>query len=353
MSVQADRVDPVAVDARPRDRGVGIWLLCVAGMVALILIVGGLTRLTDSGLSITEWKPVTGVVPPLSHDHWLEEFEKYKQIPEYQQINKGMSLSEFQWIYWWEWAHRFLARTVGLVFAIPFLFFAIKGRIGRSDWPKYAGLFLLGGFQGFMGWYMVSSGLSERVDVSQYRLAAHLGIAVLIFGFSLWLALGHLIERRAPGPAALAVAARLTIGLIFLQILSGAFVAGTDAGFTYNTWPLMDGAFIPDQIFDTDPAWLAAFEDHRTIQFNHRMLGYGVAFMVFALWFAGRGRHVVLPYGVRPLLTLLLGLVLVQIALGVWTLLAVVPIAMGALHQFGALCVFGAAIVLAYRLNPR
>ena len=353
MSIQAERIDPVSVGRQRRDRAVGIWLLCVAAMVALILIVGGLTRLTDSGLSITEWKPVTGVIPPLSHDHWLEEFEKYKQIPEYHQVNKGMSLSEFQWIYWWEWAHRLLARTVGLVFAIPFLFFAVRGRIARTEWPKFIGLFLLGGFQGFMGWYMVSSGLSDRVDVSQYRLAAHLGIAVLIFGFSLWIALGYLVERRAPGPAALAVASRLTVGLIFAQIITGAFVAGTDAGFTYNTWPLIDGAFIPERIYDTAPAWLAAFEDHLTIQFNHRMLGYGVAFMVFALWFAGRGRHVVLPQGVRGLLSVLLVLVLLQIALGIWTLLAVVPIAMGALHQFGALCVFGAAIILAYRLNPR
>lgn len=330
------------------DRGIGIWLMIVAGFIALIVLVGGLTRLTDSGLSITEWKPVTGALPPLSHEAWLEEFEKYKQIPEYSQVNRGMTLAEFEWIYWWEWAHRQLARTVGFVFLLPMLWFMAKGRITRAEAPRFVVLFLLGGAQGALGWFMVASGLTDRVDVSQYRLAAHLSVAVLLFGMIFWTGLRYLTTAREEGPPDLAVPARLFIGLIFLQIVSGAFVAGIHAGHIYNTWPLMDGSFIPDGLYATD---MASFEDHLTAQFNHRMLAYVVLAGGIGLWLGARTQT--LTPSMSRALYVMLGALALQVGLGIATLLLVVPLPLAAAHQMGAIVLFAAAINFAFRLNPR
>ena len=233
-------MDPSAkqIAARPY---IQAWLLAVAGLVFAMVIVGGATRLTDSGLSITEWKPILGALPPLNQADWLEAFEKYKQIPEYQVINRGMELGEFKFIFWWEWSHRFLGRFIGLAFFVPMLAFWLTGRLESRLRAPLAGLFILGGLQGLMGWYMVMSGLAERVDVSQYRLAAHLTLAAFIFAGLIWVTL-DISQRRTGrvkfGPLALIV-------LIVLQIFAGALVAGLDAGLTYNTWPLMDGDFIP------------------------------------------------------------------------------------------------------------
>lgn len=333
------------------DRAIGIWLMTVAVFIALIVLVGGLTRLTDSGLSITEWKPVTGALPPLSHEAWVEEFEKYKQIPEYDLVNKGMTLSEFEWIYWWEWSHRLLARMVGFVFLLPMLWFIFKGRIARAEAPRFVVLFLLGGAQGALGWFMVASGLVDRVDVSQYRLAAHLSVAILLFGMIFWTALRYITKDREQGPADLAVPARLFIGLVFAQIVTGAFVAGIHAGHIYNTWPLMDGAFIPDGLYDPRFNGLAAFEDHLTVQFNHRMLAYTVLAGGIGLWLGARTQE--LTQKMRGALNLLMIALFLQVALGIITLLTVVPIGLAAAHQMGAVLLFAAAINFAFRLDPR
>ena len=219
-----------------------------------MILVGGVTRLTDSGLSITEWKPIMGAIPPLSEADWQHAFEAYRQIPEYAQVNPTMDLAAFKTIYWWEWTHRFLGRLIGAAFLVPFLFFWWAGYISRALWPKLAGLFALGGLQGAVGWYMVKSGLVDRIDVSQYRLAVHFGIAVLILGATLWLWLGLGAEpkRKSPRPHhALGVAA-LVLVLVYLQMLAGALVAGLDAGFGFNTWPLINGAFVPDGLGGSD-----------------------------------------------------------------------------------------------------
>ncbi len=346
-------MDVLANPHPPKDKGVGLWLLFVCGFLAAIVLVGGLTRLTDSGLSITEWKPVTGMVPPLSEQHWQEEFDKYRQIPEYHIVNKGMSLHEFKSIYWWEWAHRFLARSVGLIFLVPFLYFLVRGRIEKSAIPRFAFMFLLGGAQGALGWFMVSSGLTERVDVSQYRLAAHLGLAFIIYGYIFWSALPYFLGRGAEGPPGLAMGARLLVGLVFLQIISGAFVAGIHAGRVYNTWPLMDGKFIPNGLFNMIPKGAAMFEDHLTAQFDHRMLAYVVLAGIAALVYAGFERRAILPKGAMTALWILGGVALGQVVLGILTLLHVVPIGLAAAHQIGALTLFTAMLYTSFRLSAK
>lgn len=332
-------------EARPSAKlaPVRAWLYMIAGLVALMVIVGGATRLTDSGLSITEWKPILGAIPPLSEADWQTALSKYRQIPEYQQINKGMSLAEFKVIYWWEWSHRFLGRFVGVAFLIPFLFFWMTGRITRRLVPRLAVLFVLGGLQGLLGWYMVMSGLVDRVDVSQYRLAAHLGLAVLIFGAILWVAFGLREDgdRRRP-PDALALSAAGLAAMIFLQIVLGAFVAGTDAGVVHNTWPLMDGRLIPEGLAVLSPWYLNLFENVLTVQFNHRIGAY-----ILLAWICGHVIWVVqrkgegLPAVGAGLLAVI---ALVQVCLGIWTLLAHVPIDIALLHQGVAIVLFGLAI---------
>lgn len=309
------------------------WLIGVAGLVFVMVIVGGATRLTDSGLSITEWQPLLGAIPPFTEQHWLEAFEKYRQIPEYQLVNKGMSLEDFKFIYWWEWAHRFLGRVIGLAFFLPFVYFVVTGALSVRLALRCGVLFVLGGLQGALGWYMVASGLVDRVDVSQYRLAAHLSLATIIFGALLWVALGLEARRHVPRDGR-EWTALLIAGLVLVQVAAGGFVAGLDAGFGYNTWPLMDGALVPQGLFASQPWWRNIFENALTVQFNHRVLAYVIA--VLALSYA----YVVQS---RPG-ALLAGAVLLQIALGIWTLLWSVPLWLGLAHQGGALVVFAAAI---------
>jgi heme a synthase len=318
---------------------VRLWLFAVAALIFAMIIVGGATRLTDSGLSITEWKPLLGAIPPLTEADWLAAFEKYKQIPEYQLVNKGMSLAEFQAIYWWEWAHRFLGRFIGIAFFVPFALFWLRGMLPKGSMPKLAVIFLLGGAQGALGWYMVMSGLSERTDVSQYRLAAHLGLAVLIFGAILWVAFGlrERAARMAASGAQTAMAGAI-VAAIFLQVLLGGFVAGTDAGLSHNTWPLMDGALIPDGLGVMQPWYLNAFENVLTIQFNHRMFGYLIAVMALAnLLIAWRSRF-------SGVATALFAVVIAQIALGVLALLSHLQIGLALAHQGGAIILFGLSI---------
>lgn len=322
-------------------RPVAIWLFVMCALVALMVIVGGATRLTDSGLSIVEWRPVTGAVPPMSEADWLAEFEKYKTIPEYQQVNWGMSLADFKEIYWWEWGHRFLGRLIGVAFLVPFLWFAATKRIDRALGVKLAGLLLLGGAQGALGWWMVSSGLSGRVDVSQYRLAAHLALAVLLFALMFWLAL-DLVSRRKETRSNLApFALALAVG-VYLQMILGAFVAGLRAGRTYNTWPLMDGEFFPAGYFVGAPRWRDMFETAAAAQFNHRIGAYLLAAATLWLFLAARRSDLQ-----RPAQFLFVA-VMLQVALGVWTVLAATPIALGLAHQAGALIVFAAALAFAH-----
>jgi cytochrome c oxidase assembly protein subunit 15 len=329
-------------------RAIAIWLFLVCALLVAMIVLGGLTRLTGSGLSITTWKPIHGALPPLSQSDWQQEFDAYKAIPQYQRINKGMTLEEFKGIFWWEWAHRNLGRLIGFAFLVPFLMFAFQRRIEPPLYPRLIALFVLGGLQGVLGWFMVMSGLQDRVEVSQYRLVAHLGLAVAIYAAMLWTAL-PLWRGQWPAPIrsypmlpwALAVAA-----LIYLQILLGGFVAGLDAGLVYNTWPLMDGKIIPQGLY---PSLLAPFEDVTTAQFNHRIVAYVVTALTAALWIAERRTAQTRETALTG--NLLLGALALQVVLGVWTLLAAAPVWLSALHQFGAVALLTAALVHIFALR--
>lgn len=309
------------------------WLYFTAVLVFCMVIVGGATRLTDSGLSITEWQPILGVIPPLTEQQWLEALEKYRQIPEYQLINRGMSLEDFKFIYWWEWAHRFLGRFIGLVFFLPFVFFAVTGALTPRTLWRSAALFVLGGLQGALGWYMVASGLVDRVDVSQYRLSAHLTLATVIFGAILWVAFGLERKRRLVKGSREWMAV-LIVGLVILQVAAGGFVAGLDAGMGYNTWPLMDGQLIPAGLMIMKPWWANLFENAMTVQFNHRILAYVIVVVVAGYAYVVQTREA----------TLVLAAVLLQVMFGIWTLLWQVPLWLGLVHQGGALVVLAAAL---------
>jgi cytochrome c oxidase assembly protein subunit 15 len=311
-----------------------------------MILVGGATRLTESGLSITEWKPVTGTIPPLTEADWQAEFDAYKQIPQYTELNRGMSLDQFKTIYWWEWTHRFLGRLIGAVFFVPFVVFWIAGYIPRALLPRLIGLFVLGGIQGAIGWYMVKSGLVDRTSVSQYRLMIHFGMAVVILGYTLWLLFGlnaagqgSRVRASASAPAWIA---GIVLALIFLQLLAGALVAGLDAGMGYNTWPLINGAFVPDGLGTAQPWYLNLFENGLAVQFNHRMLAYALvlATLAQAIWLGLRGA----PQSMFGTALTLAVLTLMQATLGVWTLLLAVPISLGLAHQAGAIAVFVVAL---------
>ncbi len=335
-----------AAEAASGNRAVELWLWSVAALVFAMIVVGGATRLTDSGLSITEWKPILGAIPPLSDADWQVAFEKYKQIPEYHLVNKGMALEAFKTIFWWEWGHRFLGRIIGLAFALPLVALWAAGRLRAGLAPKLVGVLALGGLQGAFGWYMVSSGLSERVDVSQYRLALHLTTAFTIFAALIWLALD---ERRARHPAAGGYASRsvqrlavaLTV-LVFAQVILGAFVAGLKAGLVYNTWPSMDGQWFPSDYWAANPAYLSFFESHAAAQFNHRLSAYVLILAVLAqLWIVIRQ-----PAGaaVQRTTIILCAAVFAQMVIGILTLLSHVPLHLGLLHQGGGALVLVIAV---------
>jgi len=317
------------------------WLYLILLMLFALVLVGGATRLTESGLSITEWKPIHGVIPPLSEAEWQEEFDLYRQIPQYQQINKGMSLQDFKYIFWWEWAHRVLARGVGFVFALPLLFFWATGRVERGLTPKLLGLLALGGLQGAVGWWMVASGLVERTDVSQYRLAMHLTLACIIFVAIMVVARGLAPHTEAPADRGTRRFAGWLVIAVLFQIFLGGLVAGTNAGLSYNTWPLMDGAIIPSDLFVMSPAWVNFFENVKTVQFVHRVGAY-VLFLL-ALWhMIATGRKLRGTTHARRAVVLF-HLVLIQAAIGIATLLMHMPLHWALLHQGFALIVLGFA----------
>ncbi len=324
-------------------RWVRTWLYLCALVLLSLVIVGGATRLTDSGLSITEWAPIHGVIPPLTEAQWLEELEKYRQIPEYQLINKGMSMAEFQFIFWWEWGHRFLARALGLVVALPLAFFWLTGRLDRRIKLPLLGLFALGGSQGFIGWWMVSSGLSERVDVSHYRLATHLCMAAIILGVMIWIARGIAPHTRDLKPTAYAhfTAAALAI-LIFFQIYLGALVAGLDAGLVFNQWPRMGEGFYPAEMWEAALGWLNVMENPAIVQFVHRTGAYVLLIAVFwhaiVCWlYAPRSTH-----AWRALVLALL--VVFQAMVGIITLVMAVPLDWALVHQGLAFIVLAFAV---------
>jgi cytochrome c oxidase assembly protein subunit 15 len=338
-SIETPHLGDIA-PARDRLRPVRIWLYCIAALVLLMVALGGITRLTDSGLSIVEWKPISGALPPLSDADWQAEFDAYQQIPEYQMQNRGMSLDAFKYIFWWEWSHRFLGRVIGFAFAVPFLVFLVQRRFSWSLAAPLAGLFVLGGLQGALGWWMVSSGLSERVDVSQYRLAAHLGAAALLFMALVWVA--RRLEPRPMTPERPRWPIVLLLLLVFVQLIAGAFVAGIDAGMGYNTWPLMDGALIPSGLGIMQPWWLNLFENALTVQFVHRCIAYVIVLYTgLLLWRQARRGGFVGVNGWLPRIGVLIAL---QVVLGIATLLSAVPISLALGHQALAFLLCGTIV---------
>jgi cytochrome c oxidase assembly protein subunit 15 len=327
------------------DAAVRTWLWLVAALVFTMVVVGGATRLTDSGLSITEWQPILGAIPPLGDADWQSAFEKYKATPEYAIVNAGMSLAEFKFIYWWEWTHRFLGRFIGFAFAVPFVGFWIARMLRPGFAPKLLGVLALGGLQGGIGWYMVMSGLVDRVDVSQYRLALHLLVAFAILALLVWLALSvgpPPDKQRAPTLTRGALwGARLLFLLVFVQCGLGALVAGLKAGLTYNTWPLMDGRLVPTGLGALSPWYENVFENVTTVQFDHRVVAYAVVAIAvcYAVMLARKGtdERAIGSAG------LLAAAVLAQTGVGIWTLLYNVPLPLGLAHQAGAALVVAAA----------
>lgn len=335
-------------------RPIAWWLLVCCALVFAMVVLGGVTRLTGSGLSMVNWKPVSGVLPPIGQAAWEREFEHYRETPEYRYVNKGMSLAEFKGIFWFEYAHRVLGRLIGIVFLLPFLYFLLRRRIEASLAPKLAAMFVLGGLQGLLGWYMVKSGLVDDPHVSQYRLAAHLGLAVLIYVFMLWTAL-DLLRGADTGADTGADRARsrvaagaliLTIA-VFVTMMSGAFVAGLKAGFTYNTFPLMAGRWVPDGMWAMTPAYLNLFENPTTVQFTHRVIAIATFVGILALWLAANRTAMTRPQ--RLWLHAAGGAAMIQVALGISTLLLRVPVPLAALHQAGAMALLTVLLVLAHK----
>jgi cytochrome c oxidase assembly protein subunit 15 len=339
------------IDAsRPKPRrAIFIWLHILLGMLAIMIVVGGLTRLTDSGLSITEWNPIKGAIPPMSDSAWLKTFQKYQAIPEYQLQNKAMTLSGFKAIYWWEWSHRQVGRVIGLVWGFGFFWFLARRQIPSGWTGRLFLLGVLGGLQGALGWWMVSSGLTGRmVDVASYRLAMHLGLAFTIMGLIAWFSFqlrrggAALLQARRLRDVRLSRLVTILLVLVFAQILLGALVAGIDAGRAYVDWPLMNGQFLPSESFDYTPFWTNFFENSALVQFNHRMLGYTVFLVTVYAWWQSRKSAL---NSVRSSFNLVMVMVLIQMTLGITTVLYAAPWQVAIVHQIGAI----ALIVLVLR----
>ena len=352
LSADATPIEAGGGTGPPARRQVAAWLLACCALVFAMVVVGGVTRLTHSGLSIVEWQPILGTLPPLNEAQWLETFAKYKLTPEYRKVNHQMNLDEFKGIFWWEYFHRLLGRLIGFVFLLPLLWFWWRDRIDRPLALKLVGIFVLGGLQGAMGWYMVKSGLVDDPRVSQYRLTAHLSIALAIYATMLWTALGLIY----PGASATGAAQSRLRGfswiitaLIAYMVATGGFVAGIRAGLAYNTFPLMNGHWVPPELFMLEPWHLNFFNNMATVQFDHRLGAWLLAFLVPWLWMSAR-RHALSPRA-NFAINLLLGLLALQIALGIATLLLLVPVPLAAAHQGGAVLLLGAALLLNHALR--
>ncbi|MBF0162533.1 MAG: COX15/CtaA family protein [Magnetococcales bacterium] len=332
-------------------RSVARWLFLCCALIVAMVVVGGLTRLTGSGLSMVQWAPVLGWIPPLQEADWQEQFRYYRQSPEFMKINWDMTLEGFKSIFWLEYIHRLLARVTGLVFLLPFLYFWLRRRINQSLAWQFALMFFLGGLQGVVGWYMVASGLVEDPHVSPYRLTAHLGLAVALYAYMLWVALGLHFGQRAGGSQGhpLLKSAVALSGLIYFTLLSGGFVAGLDAGMAYNTFPLMNDEWIPDGIWRLEPFHRNFFENVATVQWDHRLLATLVFVAVLRFWWVVR-RHLV-SRTIRLTAHLLLGMVLLQLTLGISTLLWLVPTPLASAHQTGAVLLFTLSLFTTHRLR--
>ncbi|WP_299841321.1 heme A synthase [uncultured Paracoccus sp.] len=345
------------IDAAPKGarRAIRAWLVVLFVMVAAMIALGGATRLTGSGLSITEWAPVTGTLPPMDEAKWQAEFEAYQQIPQFTEVNPDMDLAGFKQIYWWEWSHRFLGRAVGLVWALGFLVFLATKRIPTGWTPRLLGIGALGGLQGAIGWWMVHSGLQEgMVRVASYRLATHLGLAFAILGLIAWYALlltrseADLMRARRAGEGKLFSMSTGLMHLTFLQILIGALVAGIDAGRQYTGWPTMGGEWIPAAIWDGALGWRNFFENPALVQFIHRMTGYLLAIFAVVVWLrARRSPHPV----TRGAFTVMIVMVAVQVGLGIMNVLNASPLPLALAHQIGAIALF--ALIIRARFNAR
>lgn len=342
------RTAPRAADG---ERPIAWWLIACCALVFALVLVGGITRLTESGLSITQWQPLSGVVPPLNEAQWADAFQHYQAIPQYRAIHADMTLDAFKGIYLWEYVHRLLGRLVGAAFGLPLVYFLWRGRISRRLAPKLAALFVLGALQGAIGWYMVASGLEGRIEVSQYRLALHLATAVVIYGAMLWVALDLLPAREVRAPASLRHGANAVLGLAFLTLIAGAFVAGLRAGYVFNTFPLMNGDWVPPDYWRLAPWYANWFENVAAVQFDHRVLALATVAATLTLWAVGL--RVALAPGQRLALHVLLAMAAVQASLGVATLLLVVPLKLAALHQAGAMGLVTAALVARHGLGAR
>jgi len=345
--------NPSTALSNPDHKAIAIWLLSCCAVIFGMIILGGVTRLTGSGLSMVEWAPIMGILPPLNQAEWQETFLLYQQFPEYQLKNFHMSLDDFKSIFWFEYGHRLLGRSIGMIFLLPFLFFLFRGKIEKALTPKLIFMFILGGMQGLMGWYMVKSGLVNDPHVSQYRLTAHLGLAVVIYVYMLWVALGLLYPKISEFTdntnSKIARFSLIISGIIVITILSGGFVAGTHAGFAFNTFPLMNGRLIPEGLFEQSPLWRNFFENIVTVQFDHRVLATLLFLLIPAFWFKA-GKLALSPLA-RTGCHLLLAALVLQVTLGISTLLLVVPVALAAAHQAGAIILLTAALFVSQQLH--
>ncbi|MET0677112.1 MAG: COX15/CtaA family protein [Bradyrhizobium sp.] len=321
------------------------WLISVAALIAIMVLVGGATRLTESGLSIVEWKPVTGSLPPLSESQWQQAFEGYKAIPQYRELNAGMTLHEFKTIFWWEWSHRLLGRVIGAVYLLPFLYFLWRGAFGPELKRRLWLIFALGGLQGAVGWWMVASGLTHRTEVSQYRLATHLMLALIIFASIVWTLRRMSARSQAVVPWSLKMTGMAVLAVTFLQIYFGALVAGLRAGRVYNTWPEIDGAFIPSaaRLWFEEPWWRNMFDNVLTVQFEHRMTAY--ALLILAVIHATNATRARAGAALTGGAWLLVGTIVLQATLGILTLLNQVPIDLALAHQAVAIVVLTLAVL--------
>ncbi len=341
---------PLQLDQSAR-RQVAAWLLVCCIMIFAMVILGGVTRLTGSGLSMVEWDPIFGVVPPLDEQAWEDVFTKYRESPEYQKINLGMDLHGFKAIYWFEFSHRLLGRSIGTVFLLPFLYFLWRRKLTPRLIPRLAFAFVLGGLQGLLGWYMVKSGLVDNPHVSQYRLTAHLGLALLIYAYLLWLLYDLLFTPtdRPHKPAGLKKMANVVLGLAAVTIASGGFVAGLKAGHAYNTFPKMGDQWLPPAGWSLQPGWRNLFENIATVQFDHRLLATLTFMAILLFWLKGLGQQ--LDTSARAALHLLMLMAVVQVGLGISTLLLHVPVALAATHQAGALLLLTLALLVSHRMH--
>ena len=332
--------DPETGLPTPSGGAVTAWLWCMIAMVFAMVVLGGVTRLTQSGLSMVDWRPIMGILPPLSAAAWEDAFAAYRRFPEYRELNYGMTLAEFKAIYLMEYAHRVWGRLIGLAFLLPWLWFVARGKVRGRTALALGGIFLLGAAQGVVGWVMVQSGLVDMPSVSPYRLTVHLVLAVAILGLLFWMVLGRtLVPQPVTDARRLARPALIALGLAALTVISGGFVAGIDAGMTYNTFPLMDGKLVPDGLFMLEPAWRNPFENPAMAQFDHRVLGIATMLAALAPWVRGRGLN--LAPRQRLAVNLMALMALVQPGLGITTLLLVVPVPLAAAHQAGALVLLG------------